>query len=81
MMAACPLHKQKTNKRRSFTSLQMSHTHTKDAIRIARMRMHLAVLATWPYNGLTSCCGGFDVSFQSFSIPNMFFSCLDTTST
>ena len=28
MMAACPLHKQKTNKRRSFTSLQMSHTHT-----------------------------------------------------
>ena len=27
MMAACPLHKQKTNKRRSFTSLQMSHTH------------------------------------------------------
>ena len=30
MMAACPLHKQKTNKRRSFTSLQMSHTLDKN---------------------------------------------------
>ena len=42
--------------------------------------MHLAVLTTWPENGLTSSCGGFEVSFQSFAhipyIPNMPNMCL-----
>ena len=47
MMAACPLHKQKTNKRRSFTSLQMSHTHTPCQSRVSFLE---------EYSGLTCRC-------------------------
>ena len=63
IMAACPLHKQKTNKRRSFTSLQMSHTHTHPAKagfhfwkNIAVLRVDARIVVNLRNCDLQGCC-------------------------